>query len=601
MIRRPWPALEILSSVGGGPMERLAAALTARGHDARVRSAMPPERWRQLMSQGRKARLRARAETFLAWPLSAARAACQTQANVLVPTTNPFVLPWALLATRPLHGRLVVPLLYDMYPDALEASGLGRGAGLGGLASRLAVAANRWMFRRADGVVFIGKRMAEDARDRYGEPAAWTVLETGADPAEFASAALGDPAPRSDLERWCDGKLVVSYVGNLGLMHDVDTLRDAVRALVADPAVPQRLAFVIAASGPGLDVLKQAWADLPPDRVRFEAPLDDLSWARLLARSAVTVATLRESAKRTCVPSKAFSGLAASAALAVVAPRDSDVAELARKAGGFAVEPGDADGFAQRLADWARDPGALDQARIEARAAADRFAMDALAGRWVDFLREVRARRSATRRPGRAKRALDLLAASAGLALTAPLLAGAALGVRLTMGAPVLFGQDRPGLRGQVFKLKKFRTMRHPRPGEEGPEHDAARLTRFGRLLRATSVDELPTLLNVLRGDMSLVGPRPLLVRYLPRYSPGQARRHDVQPGVTGWAQVTGRNATTWDARFEQDLWYVDHQTFLLDLKILVLTVLKVVRREGISQEGHATMPEFTGQEADNV
>src|SRR5690606_36933053 len=170
-----------------------------------------------------------------------------------------------------------------------------------------------------------------------------------------------------------------------------------------------------------------------------------------------------------------------------------------------------------------------------------------------------------------------------------------ALAIRLSMGSPVLFRQQRAGRGGETFELVKFRTMRHPRPGEEGPDSDAARLTRLGRLLRGTSLDELPTLVNVVRGQMSLVGPRPLPVRYLPRYSPVHARRHEVRPGITGWAQANGRNALSWDDQLDMDVWYVDNRSLRLDLRILAATVGSVVRRDGISHEGHATRPEFPG------
>lgn len=146
-----------------------------------------------------------------------------------------------------------------------------------------------------------------------------------------------------------------------------------------------------------------------------------------------------------------------------------------------------------------------------------------------------------------------------------------------------------------MFDMVKFRTMRNPRPGEEGPEHDAARLTRLGNLLRATSIDELPTLINVVRGQMRLVGPRPLPVRYLPRYSEHHARRHEVPPGITGYAQVSGRNNLSWDDQLDLDVWYVDHRSFRLDMKILFQTVTAVLKRQGISQDGHATRPEFPG------
>jgi len=165
------------------------------------------------------------------------------------------------------------------------------------------------------------------------------------------------------------------------------------------------------------------------------------------------------------------------------------------------------------------------------------------------------------------------------------------------MGSPSLFKQTRPGLNAKPFNIYKFRTMTNAR-GKKGyllPE--AERLTRFGKWLRSTSLDELPELWNVLKGDMSLVGPRPLLMQYLDRYTPEQARRHEVKPGITGWAQVNGRNAITWEEKFALDVWYVDNCSFLLDLKIILLTIIKVIKRQGISADGEATMPEFMGRD----
>ncbi|NWF69109.1 MAG: sugar transferase [Chloroflexi bacterium] len=193
------------------------------------------------------------------------------------------------------------------------------------------------------------------------------------------------------------------------------------------------------------------------------------------------------------------------------------------------------------------------------------------------------------------KRLLDIgfsLLALCLLALPMLLIAAA---IRWHMGAPVLFRQQRPGLRGQPFTLLKFRTMRAAYDAAGHPLPDAQRLTPLGQFLRRSSLDELPELLNVLKGDMSLVGPRPLLMQYLERYTPQQMRRHDVLPGITGWAQINGRNALSWEERFALDLWYVDHWSLWLDAKILALTVVKVLRREGISADGHATMPEFKG------
>lgn len=193
------------------------------------------------------------------------------------------------------------------------------------------------------------------------------------------------------------------------------------------------------------------------------------------------------------------------------------------------------------------------------------------------------------------KRALDISVSSLLLVGSLPLLILIGTAIRLSMGTPVLFRQQRPGLHGRPFYLYKFRTMRHPRPGEESAAADGVRITRLGRLLRSTSLDELPTLWNVLRGDMSLVGPRPLLMQYLDRYTPEQARRHEVKPGITGWAQVNGRNALSWEEKFAHDVWYVDHQSLWLDLRILCMTAWKVLIREGISHGTEATMPEFMG------
>ena len=191
------------------------------------------------------------------------------------------------------------------------------------------------------------------------------------------------------------------------------------------------------------------------------------------------------------------------------------------------------------------------------------------------------------------KRVFDLIAVVLTAPLWLPVLAVVAALVRWKLGSPVFFRQQRPGYHERIFALIKFRTMTDARDAAGNLLSDAARLTPFGRWLRATSLDELPELLNVLRGEMSLVGPRPLLVEYLPRYEPEQRRRHEVRPGLTGWCQVNGRNALSWEQKFALDVWYVDHETLWLDLKILFMTVGQVLFRKGISASDHATMPEF--------
>jgi lipopolysaccharide/colanic/teichoic acid biosynthesis glycosyltransferase len=193
------------------------------------------------------------------------------------------------------------------------------------------------------------------------------------------------------------------------------------------------------------------------------------------------------------------------------------------------------------------------------------------------------------------KRLFDIVCAALALVLLSPVLAVVAWLIRRQMGSPVLFRQMRPGLKGTPFMMVKFRTMRDARDASGVELPDSERLTRLGQFLRATSLDELPELWNVLKGDMSLVGPRPLLMEYLPLYSPREFRRHEVRPGVTGWAQVNGRNSLSWQQKFEMDVWYVDNRSFRLDLRILWMTVKKVLLRDGISAQGQATMEKFRG------
>jgi sugar transferase EpsL len=204
-------------------------------------------------------------------------------------------------------------------------------------------------------------------------------------------------------------------------------------------------------------------------------------------------------------------------------------------------------------------------------------------------------------RPRRSSRVLDVAVALPVLVVASPVILTLALLIRLRMGSPVLFRQERVGRGGKRFEIVKFRTMRSAPPGDDGPETDADRLTALGRALRSTSLDELPTLLNVVHGDMSLVGPRPLPVRYLPRYSREHARRHEVRPGITGWAQANGRNALSWDEQLDMDVWYVEHKSLRLDVRILRETAARVLRRDGISADGHATRPEFPGSGATGV
>ncbi|KZN51397.1 sugar transferase [Pseudoalteromonas luteoviolacea] len=197
------------------------------------------------------------------------------------------------------------------------------------------------------------------------------------------------------------------------------------------------------------------------------------------------------------------------------------------------------------------------------------------------------------------KRSFDVIVSLSLVLTVLPVFILVALLIRIKLGSPILFTQERPGLNGKIFKMMKFRTMLDGKDKEGNLLPDEQRMTKFGAFLRSTSLDELPGLFNVLKGDMSLVGPRPLLVQYLPLYNKEQSRRHNVRPGITGWAQVNGRNAISWEEKFKLDVWYVDNQSFLLDFKILLLTLKKVFVREGISADGHVTIEPFKGSNND--
>lgn len=376
--------LSILSSVGGGPMARLVDKLAETGTEATVRHQFEPAQWRHLMSSGHTGRALARFSSLGFFPLKSAVESCFSHEHTLIPTTNPFLLPPALVASRSAHGKRVVPLIYDLYPEALEASGsLDPNSRLSRTLGRL----NKFTFEHADGVVFIGRRMAEHAIARYGSPRHWTVIQTGADPLEFEEHASAAERPEDELEKWCASKkLVVTYVGNMGNLHDWDTLTRAIEKWGQKPHATD-VGFVIAASGPGAAHLRDELGDGFRNILRFSPPLSDRQWARLLVISDVSAVTLAERARHTCVPSKAFSAIAAKNALLAICPSNSDLGDLvADGACGRQVVVGDADRVVRILEHWLEHPKALSSAQEEAFQTAQRFDTERLAKQWVTFL-----------------------------------------------------------------------------------------------------------------------------------------------------------------------------------------------------------------------
>jgi len=372
----------IQSCVGGGPMERLAARLTDIDRRSTVDALYSGEEWRELMASGSLGRLRARLGAFIRFPLATLSATMRNRRAVVVPTTNPFFLPGFVVATRPLHRRPVVPLVYDLWPDAAEVSGA---LDSGSWPTRFAARFNRWWLHRSDGVVFIGPNMASRIGERYGYPQRSAIIETGADLTEFLDA-YGEVGT-SSLDRWLKEGFVVSYVGNMGVMHDVDTLAQAVGLLEPDAAA-HGVRVLIAASGPGPDRLRAHWGDFDEKLIRFEEPLPDDMWRRALIGSDVALVTLRDEAADTSLPSKTFSAMAAGCAIVAVAPAGSDLAQCVESSGaGTVIAPGDAWGLAETLMAYNTDPELLCSHQAAASTAArERYDMPALARRWDDFL-----------------------------------------------------------------------------------------------------------------------------------------------------------------------------------------------------------------------
>ena len=605
--------VKMFSSVGGGPHERVIRSLQARNIDSKTEEILSPEQWRSLFSKGKFGRLLARAMSFGAFPLKSLVSALQSslcesygaplKRPVLVVTTNPFFLPHFMILTRPLHRCAVVPWLYDMYPDALEAAGIHKP-----WLTKIMTAANHWMIANADAVVYLGNVPRESGEKRYGtNPKTW-VIPTAASQAEFADVK---PALDKDLTEWMNGRIIFSYVGNMGLMHDKDTLEQAIPQFLSQLSNEERqnVGFIFASSGPNSAKLKDAIADKCAENVKFIGPLPDAPWAELMVRTDVALATLTDQAITASVPSKLFSAFASACIpLAVMSPKSEQALLIAPNgndapdAAGMVIPVGDVEqlvaAFYQLMDKSKRETYLKQVKRI-----ADENDIEAMTNRWCECFNEVtehgRDSLSTLIYHG-FKRVFDVTAVSAGLAVIWPVLLGTALAVRKNLGEPILFKQMRPGKDGVPFELMKFRSMAVADKDIDA-SHDGERLSDFGKKIRAMSLDELPTLLNVLKGDMSLVGPRPLLMSYLERYNEHQAKRQWVKPGITGWAQVNGRNTLSWDEKFDLDVWYVEHASLCLDLKILFKTIAAVLNRSGINHDNSATMPEFMGNEATDV
>lgn len=529
--------------------------------------------------------------SWLRYFAKAARVAVQADRTTLLFTvSNPPFLPLLGYLLRKLRQQPYTVLVYDLYPHLLENTGRLRS---GGWVASLWRAFDRLVWAHAEIVFTIGEHLARNIAATYPANAARrprvVVIPNWADPAFIL--------PRPKAENWFAqqhgqiGKLTVLYAGNLGSTHDIETIVAAATRLRDDASV----AFLIIGAGAKWAFVNDAIraSSLTNTTLLPFQPEKDLPYS--LTTGDIAIVSLEKGIEGCSVPSKTYYALASGAALIGISRPPNELADLIdRFQCGLTVAPGDGDGLVNAIQRFQRDPAFLSACRRHARQTLVAHFSRTNTRAYASALAPLVAARNPSS-PGTAKRLLDLLLTVPALLLGFPLLLALALLVRLRLGSPVLFRQQRPGLHGRPFTLLKFRTMTNARDTTGALLPDAQRLPPFGRWLRSTSLDELPELLNVLRGDMSLVGPRPLLMEYLPLYSPEQARRHDVRPGITGWAQIHGRNALSWDEKFARDVWYVDHRSFWLDLRILAATLSKVLRREGISAVGEATMPRFQG------
>ncbi len=465
----------------------------------------------------------------------------------------------------------------------------------------------RFLYRRAAHLVVNSPAYRYYLLERGVAESKISLIPNGVDPNMFDPRARGERV-RQELN--LRDRFVVTYAGALGMANDIPTILRAADRLRDHTEIH----FLLVGDGKERANLEALADRMQLHNVTLAGPRPKAEMADILAASDVCVATLKDIPMfRTTYPNKVFDYMAAGRP--TILAIDGVIREVVEASyGGIFVPPGDDAALAAAVVALGENKEMCAAMGEAARAyVVERFSRGRQATDFVELLnRLAQSKKTQPKKTqpenkhiaagfySRAgKRLFDLIVTIPAVILLLPVFAIVALLVRIKLGSPVLFRQQRPGLDGKPFVLFKFRTMTDGRSANGQLLPDAERLTPFGLFLRSTSLDELPELLNVLRGKMSLVGPRPLLMEYLVRYTPEQMRRHAVKPGITGWAQINGRNAITWEARFKLDVWYVDRCSLWLDIRILCLTFIKMLKREGISAEGHSTMPVFMGSEGE--
>lgn len=513
---------------------------------------------------------------------SFAKALVQPDIDLVWATSPPLFQAVTALAVARLRG---LPLLFevrDLWPDFAVELGVLKNP----LLIRLSRGLEWFLYRSADRILVNSPGFIPHIRKAGIEPEFIDFVANGADISEFHPERDGSAFRR---EFGLGDKFVVLYAGALGMANDIETVLMAAARLADEPEI----LFAFVGDGKDRPRLEARARELGLRNVRFLAAQPKSRMPEVVAASDACLAILKDIPLfRTTFPNKVFDYMAAGRPI-LLAIAGVIRETLAEEEAALSVTPGNADDLAaqvRKLKDDAELRRSL--ARNARKLAETRF------DRRVQFHSLFRAMSLAARPPAAleypGKRLLDIAASLALLVLLVPFLALVALLIRVSMGSPVLFTQVRAGLKGRPFRLIKFRTMALETEGTM-PASDAARLTAVGRFLRAASLDELPELFNVLKGEMSLVGPRPLFYRYVERYDDRQRTRLDCRPGITGWAQINGRNSLEWEQKFEFDLWYRAHQSPALDLKILGLTLWKAMLRDGINAPGQATAREFMG------
>jgi len=523
-----------------------------------------------------------RALLFLLFALRSVGVAMTHKYDVLFATTTPLTAGIPGIFARWLRGKPFVFEVRDLWPELPREMGV-----ITNPVVLWAMGVLEWVsYRSAHRVVGLSPGIVQGV-ERCGVPSNRIALvPNGCDFSIF----------EKEVEVWRPegvdkDDLLAVFTGTHGMANGLDSVLDAAKLLKERGRTDIKVALV--GDGKLKPRLLNRARGQQLDNVIFHDPVNKQRLAGLMKAADLGIQSLANvpAFYFGTSPNKFFDYI--SAGLPVLNNYPGWLAGMIKDNGcGFAVEPDSPEQFADALEAAASNRGDLKLMGKAATQLAHReFDRDSLGAKFIEVLAETASLPIATPM----KRAMDLLGAAAGLFILAPVILLLGFLVRRKHGAPVYFRQERPGKDGKSFEMIKFRTMTDERDENGDLLPDAQRLTSFGQFLRSTSLDELPELWNVLKGDMSLVGPRPLLMEYLPLYSERQARRHAVRPGVTGWAQINGRNALSWEEKFELDVWYVENRTLWLDIKILFLTVWQVVKRDGISHGEEATMPRFEG------